>query len=275
MASTDSVVLGLWKEKLRRFITIFKILINLSENRMFSVGASPFNGLTESLYGGAAKRRAWMSAVKSGKVKRDSKGRFLPRSGKKRSSRRRYRSSSSDDVLITGERRGFTQSGVDQAAMNLSKLKRKWDYYKDFMSGDGDAPPVEMYPVARRILNNLDYLKRAQRMEYYPAYQIPTFQPWDQAKIISMASMNWATRKMGGREYDRQVALALASNGEDVPYDLKRKRVRWAQQVARAHMQDPPMAKYRGVFDMASNGPTWEEIYQQQYQTVKAEPKNL
>lgn len=237
---------------------------------MFSIGASPFNGLTESLYGGAAKRRAWLNAVKSGKVKRDSKGRFLPRGSSKGT--RRYRSSSDDDVVITGVRRGFQQSSVDQAAMNLSKLKRKWDYYKDFMAGPDDAPPTEMYPIAKRILRNLDYLKRAQRMEYYPAYEVPVFPKWDQMKILNMASMNWATQRMGGREYDRQVALALADGGQNIPYDLKRKRVRWAQQYARSKMSTAPMERYAGVFDLTTDTPTWQELYTQQ---VKEEPKNL
>lgn len=51
---------------------------------MFSVGASPYNGEIEQLMGGRIGRRrrrttSWASAVKRGRVRRDAKGRFLPR----------------------------------------------------------------------------------------------------------------------------------------------------------------------------------------------------
>lgn len=232
---------------------------------MFSVGSSPYNGLLSSLYGGSAKRRAWLNSVKSGRVKRDSKGRFLPRGsggGKSRKkSSRRYKASSyfdvvDPDVSITAVRSGgISQAGVDRAAMNLTQLKRKWDYYKDFMDAD-DQPAPEMYPLAGKILRNLKYLQRAQKLDYYPTYPVPQFQPWDQHVISGMADIGFATKRMGGREYDRQVALELASAGQpNVPRSLKRQRVRWAMKNAKKRMGADDMEQYADVWNYNYNDP--------------------
>lgn len=226
---------------------------------MFSVGASPYNSLLSSLYGGSAKRRAWLNSVKSGKVKRDSKGRFLPRGGKKSS--RRYKSSAYYDLVepdtsftsVGSSLRGISQSGVDQTAMNLTKLKRKWDYYKDFMDdGNDNAPPPEMYPLAGKILRNLRYLERAQKLDYYPTYPVPYFGGDDQELINHMFEIGLATRRMGGREYDRQVALELAGNGSRRE---KRRRIRQAMKLAKKKLGGEDLEEYANVWTRDYNDP--------------------
>lgn len=244
---------------------------------MFSVGSAPYNGLLQSLYGGRAARKAWLNAVKSGRVKRDAKGRFLPRGSKRRGGggkkrkNRRYKSSSYDDFGISfsrGSTGSASQAGVDRAAMNLTELKNKWQYYKEFMD-EGDAPPPEMYSLAGKIARNLKYLQNAQKYDYFPAVPVPMFDDEDKRMIMGMLNIGFATKRMGGREYDRQVALELASGGDpNMPRKMKRARVRQAMKSAKRKLGGEEMEGYATLWNTNYNDP---ETMSSFWGTVKPE----
>lgn len=218
---------------------------------MFSEGAQPFNSPLASLYGGATRRRAWLNSVRSGRVKRDSHGRFLPRSGRRRTTtkrrKRRYSASTYDvDIPPTGftaadvydKGYGITQRGVDQASMNLRVLKKRYDDIVRDIDPELDMPPPVIYSIARKIVRNAAYLKRAEKLMYYPLVPPPRMSNQDRKNIVALVNGPLISRPMYGPEYERQIALELASGGnEAMPYEQRKENIRAARGRAKTRLR--------------------------------------
>lgn len=232
---------------------------------MFSEGAQPFNSPLASLYGGATRRRAWLNSVRSGRVKRDSHGRFLPRSGRRRKTttrrrKRRYSASAYDvdvpapDITaadVYGKGYGVSQRGVDQASMNLRVLKRKWDEIMDSIDPTVDFPPPTIYPIARKIVRNLAYIKRAEKLMYYPLIPPPQFSATDSSMIIGLVNGTLDSRPMYGPEYERQIALELAAGDNDqMGYPERKERIRRARKSARAKLSKSNLGNLEALMNL-------------------------
>lgn len=244
---------------------------------MFSVGASPYNGEIEQLMGGRARRRrrrstSWTAAVRRGSVRRDAKGRFLPRGagligGSSKRRKRRYTPSISspftttpsfamgpidmggmDDPLrlirpSSSGYAGMSQGQVDAVASRLNSLKRAWNYWKDFTDSDDDVLP-QMYPIAKAIVQSFNYLKRASKyLDYIPTMGLPRFSRKDQEKINRLMGVNRVMKHAGGPEFDRLVARELAKgNNPAATRPEIRRNLRAAMKAARgklAGLDDP------------------------------------
>lgn len=232
---------------------------------MFSEGAQPFNTPLASLYGGATRRRAWLNSVRSGRVKRDSHGRFLPRSGRRRKTttrrrKRRYSASVYDvdvpapDITaadVYGKGYGISQRGVDQASMNLRVLKRKWDDIMDSIDPAVDFAPPSVYPLARKIVRNMAYIKRAEKLMYYPLIPPPQFSPDDSAAIVGLVNGTLDSRPMYGPEYERQIALELAAGGDDLMgYPERKERIRQARKSARKKLGKSNLSNLEALMNL-------------------------
>lgn len=232
---------------------------------MFSEGAQPFNSPLASLYGGATRRRAWLNSVRSGRVKRDSHGRFLPRSGRRRKTttrrrKRRYSASVYDvdvpapDITaadVYGKGYGISQRGVDQASMNLRVLKRKWDDIMESIDPTVDFPPPSVYPIARKIVRNMAYIKRAEKLMYYPLIPPPQFNAMDSSAIVGLVNGTLDSRPMNGPEYARQIALELASGGNDkMGYPERKERIRRARNSARKKLGKSNLANLEALMNL-------------------------
>lgn len=232
---------------------------------MFSEGAQPFNSPLASLYGGATRRRAWLNSVRSGRVKRDSHGRFLPRSGRRRKTttrrrKRRYSASVYDvdvpapDITaadVYGKGYGISQRGVDQASMNLRVLKRKWDDIMESIDPTVDFPPPSVYPIARKIVRNMAYIKRAEKLMYYPLIPPPQFNAEDSSAIVGLVNGTLDSRPMYGPEYARQIALELAAGGNDMMgYPERKERIRQARNSARKKLGKSNLANLEALMKL-------------------------
>lgn len=237
---------------------------------MFSEGAQPFNSPLASLYGGATRRRAWLNSVRSGRVKRDSHGRFLPRSGRRRRRtttttttkrrKRRYSASVYDvdvpapDITaadVYGKGYGISQRGVDQASMNLRVLKRKWDDIMESIDPTVDFPPPSVYPIARKIVRNMAYIKRAEKLMYYPLIPPPQFNAMDSSAIVGLVNGTLDSRPMYGPEYARQIALELAAGGNDLMgYPERKERIRQARNSARTKLRKSKLENLEALMNL-------------------------
>ena len=232
------------------------------------------------LSGGRVRRLTpWARAVKMGAVKRDSKGRILPRSGKRKKTRRyrggdifggsyfdkfmskdldEYEPSDLKSEIIPAS--SISQGKVDEAALQLGLLKRKWDDQKAWMDDDTDSPPPAMYTIAGKIAKLLAFLNRAEKLDYIPSYPLPKWSTKDKSLVQKMVNIERATKKYGGDEFERLIARSLAKRGEkEVSRKEIRKRIMDAIRDAKRKLSelDDPYDSYSKLKFDVEGAPLW------------------